>query len=35
MKAIDTAIDKARANGEFTKMYVTWFGEEPPKELLK
>ena len=35
MKAIDTAIDKARANGEFTKMYVKWFGEEPPKELLK
>ena len=34
-KAIDAAIDKARANGEFTKMYVKWFGEEPPKELLK
>ena len=28
-------MDKARANGEFTKMYVKWFGEEPPKELLE
>lgn len=35
MKAIDAAIDKARTSGEFTKMYVKWFGEEPPKELLK
>ena len=35
MKQLDGAIDKARANGEFTKMYVKWFGEEPPKELLK
>ena len=35
LKAIDAAIDKARANGEFTKMYVKWFGEEPPKELLE
>ncbi len=34
-KAVDAAIDKARANGEFTKMYVKWFGEEPPKELLQ
>lgn len=35
MKAIDAAIDKARSSGEFTKMYVKWFGEEPPKELLQ
>ena len=34
MKELDAAIDKARANGEFTKIYVKWFGEEPPKELL-
>ncbi len=35
MKEVDAAIDKARKNGEFTKMYVKWFGEEPPAELLK
>ncbi len=35
MQEIDGALDKARASGEFTKMYVKWFGEEPPKELLK
>ena len=33
-KELDAAIDKARANGEFTKIYVKWFAEEPPKELL-
>ncbi len=35
LKAVDAAMDKARANGEFTKMYVKWFGEEPSKELLQ
>lgn len=35
LKEVDAAMDKARANGEFTKMYVKWFGEEAPKELLE
>lgn len=35
LKEVDAAIDKARSSGEFTKMYVKWFGEEPPKELLE
>ena len=35
MEQVDAALDKARASGEFTKMYVKWFGEEPPQELLK
>ena len=35
MKEVDAALDKARASGEFTKIYVKWFGEEPPAELLK
>lgn len=35
LRQIDSGLLKIKENGEFTKIYKKYFGEEPPAELLK